>query len=293
MRPSDVVIVDWSAAARPRLGVDSIWIAHASVDHDDIDLVNLATRAAAEAWLGDRLTHLAALGRSVVCAVDFSLGYPVGYAAHLAGLIGVHHLPLDRALRAATAALICDGANNANNRFEVANAVNERSGAALFWGRPHRGATSSLRSLSPTTRRPPHLAPNPFARFRIAEVTSGQRLSTNWQLLGAGSVGSQVLTGLPVVERLRVALEAAVWPFDRHGAAAVTFAEVWPGLFATSTPPAGIVRDAWQVTTTARALAAFDAATWSTLWNPASVAALDVVERGVVLEDEGWMLGVR
>jgi hypothetical protein len=196
----------------------------------------------------------------------------------------------------ATTQRIVDSASNVNNRFEVANAINAATGIALFWGKPRGERFAGLDHLASTMELPGGLEANPLARYRRTETVSGERLSTNWQLLGAGSVGSQVLTGLPVLEHLvgsfDSTVEVSVWPFDGHRGQ-LTIAEVWPGRFARGHPPLGVVRDRWQVETTARTLIGLDDATWTAFLRPASISTLDPLGRRSVLEEEGWMLGVR
>jgi precorrin-8X/cobalt-precorrin-8 methylmutase len=288
----DVIIVDWSAAATPRRGKDSIWIAHANhrtavVEH----LVNLPTRTAARDWLVAVLDRLLGQGRRIMIGVDFSLGYPRGFAEILHRAVGEGAADLSAAtVRRVVSAHIVDHISNANNRFEVANAVNAASATAMFWGRPaHRTA---LTSLGTTLAVPEGLAPNPLERFRRTEVVSGQRLATNWQLLGVGSVGSQVLMGLPVIDALVRRFDAAVWPFDPHEDSAVVIAETWPGLFAVGQPD-GEVRDAWQVRSTAQRLAGFTEEEWQRSFSPPSLLSLSDEERAVVTREEGWMFGVR
>jgi len=288
----DVIIVDWSAAAVPRRGRDSIWIAHvhcrtAVVEH----LINVPTRAAARDWLVTALDDLISHGRRAMIGVDFSLGYPRGFAEILHRALGGGTADHSAAtVRRVVSAHIIDDVSNANNRFEVANAINAASATALFWGRPAR--RTELTSLGTTLAAPEGLAPNPLERFRRTEVVSGQRLATNWQLLGVGSVGSQVLMGLPVVDELVRSFGAAVWPFDPHEDSAVVIAETWPGLFAVGQPD-GEVRDAWQVRTTAQRLAGFTEEEWEHSFAPPSLLALSDDERAVVTCEEGWMFGVR
>jgi len=288
----DVIIVDWSAAAVPRRGKDSIWIAHANrrtavVEH----LVNVPTRTAAQVWLEAAIDRLLETGRRTMIGVDFSLGYPRGFAEILHRAVGEGAAGHSAAtVRRALSALIVDDASNANNRFEVANAINAASTTALFWGRPAQ--RTELTALSPTLALPEGLVPNPLERFRRTEVVSGQRLATNWQLLGVGSVGSQVLMGLPVVDALVRRFDAAVWPFDPLVDSAVVIAETWPGLFAVGQPD-GEVRDAWQVRSTAQRLAGFSEEEWELCFAPPSLLALSDEERAVVTCEEGWMFGVR
>ena len=84
---------------------------------------------------------------------------------------------------------------------------------------------------------------------------------TVWQLAGAGAVGAQSLTGLPVLERLRRAFPKtlAVWPFQPADTPVVV-AEVYPSMLsaevraAEAAEGAGACRDRVQVTLLASAL---------------------------------------
>ena len=201
-----IVVVDWSANSTPKLGVDSIWIA--DDDAGTVECRNLPTRSAA-------LDHLASVveagrRRQTLIGFDVSLGYPSGTADAL----GLSGSPWESTW-ALLAAMILDDAGNRNNRFEVAASLNERMGAppGPFWGRP---ASAPLDERLTATR-PPRGADAP-PTWRIVEErlrNEGRRPSSAWQLLGAGSVGSQMLVGIPVVERLRrLAPEhVEVWPF--------------------------------------------------------------------------------
>jgi precorrin-8X/cobalt-precorrin-8 methylmutase len=119
-----------------------------------------------------------------------------------------------------------------------------------------------------------------------------------WKLLGAGSVGGQVLTGIPVVRTLRDdprwRERAAVWPFETGlGAPAdarVVFAEVYPSLWAVS-PAAGEPKDAAQVRRVARFFAERDCAgNLATLF--AGDPGLNSEQRRRVETEEAWTLGV-
>lgn len=84
-----------------------------------------------------------------------------------------------------------------------------------------------------------HRAAHPGER-RIADKHA-KGAKTVWQLAYTGSVGSQVLLGLPALDRLRkspsIAGSVAVWPFD--GGLTVTdkpvvLAELYPSLLRTA-----------------------------------------------------------
>ena len=119
-------------------------------------------------------------------------------------------------------------------------------------------------------------------------------LGTAWQLLGAGSVGSQALVGIPVLERLRRELGAQVWPFTTGlvrptvDAGGVVMVEVWPTLHGVVAPP-DRVKDAVQVESLARSIADVDRFGRLGEWfEPELPTGL----RDSVESEEGWVLGV-
>jgi hypothetical protein len=211
-----VITVDWSAASTPTLGRDSIWVA---VTPDDV-VMNIATRHRAEQVI-ERLIHDRP-GQRVLVGVDASFGYPAGTAAAL-NLDG--RCPPWRAMWELLGDLIVDEADNRNNRFEVAATLNERMGVRRFWGAPPSAAGVWLTATKPPLDRE-------FRAVELAYRARGLRPASSWQLLGVGSVGSQSLTAIPVLLRLRRSAEerVRVWPFEPSSGAVdeVLFAEVWP-----------------------------------------------------------------
>lgn len=113
----------------------------------------------------------------------------------------------------------------------------------------------------------------------------------------AGSVGSQALTGIPVVEALRdhprLASVSQVWPFEtglsvhRGTGARIVHAEIWPGAVPLN-PTLHPVRDAAQVLTLARHLAGLDRAGTLARW---FAPRLETEQTGIVIREEGWILG--
>ncbi len=279
------VVVDWSANSTPKLGRDSIWIADGHPT-GAVTLTNLATRAAAEAFLVDLFESDSA--SSMLVGVDFSLGYPKGTAVAL----GSTGTPWS-AMWALLAASIVDDDRNANNRFAVAAALNLRltGCAAPFWGCPPAQVSSTLASTKPCP-------PSSLAEWRTVETqlrASGRRPFSSWQLLGAGAVGSQSLLGIPMIARLRERLgeRVHVWPFTTGFAVpalddgAVVVAEVWPSML--TIPIDGTVRDAAQVATTVGWLAEADCdGRLDALLSPALTSEVSAV----AVAEEGWVLGV-
>jgi molybdopterin molybdotransferase len=273
-----VLIVDWSARGSPsprRPSPDAVWIGHAG------ETCYFRTRAEALDWLTGFLAGERAAGRRALAGFDFPFGYPRGLAAALTGraeALAVWEL---------LAGLVTDAPDNANNRFEVAAALNARlPGTGPFWGRP---PTLDLAALPERGRDRSH--PYPERRLVEERVRSAQ---PTWKLYTTGSVGGQVLTGLPALWRLRQRLGAAVWPFDtglRAPDAPVVLAEVYPSLLAARIAEArrdGETKDAAQVRVAADAYAALDAAGGLA---PLFAPELAPDEGAVVAREEAWILG--
>ena len=292
---SAYVMVDWSAASTPKLGRDSIWIATASwrkagrghtLKRDD--LVNLPTRDAACGWLEARLAALAAKGR-VLAGFDFPFGYPRGTARRL-GLKGAAW----RALWSGLAGAIVDAPDNANNRFDVAEAWNRRlTGEAFpFWGNVREEVRAHLVRRGCRAHGPGDLA---LRRLADARVPGTHPV---WQLAGNGSVGSQALLGIPCVRRLRrspsLGKITAIWPFETGLAddaeKRVVLAEAYPSLVRAKRL-AHLPKDAGQVAAMVAFFAAADrAGTLPELF--AGDPDLAPAERAAIVAEEAWILGV-
>ena len=322
-----MIVVDWSASSVPAQGRDSIWVAHRRARASGPDrpaTANPATRAIAFDQVSSLLAGAARAGRTALVAVDFSLGYPAGFAACAAppdggtgdtraGVAQPGARPWQRTW-SLLSSLVEDGPGNANNRFLVADGINRRSGVRLFWGRPRTPRYEQLAALPPTDRVPAGLSANPCAPLRVTERLAGRGIKSNFQLFGGVTVGSQVLVGIPWLHRLLAQFRelAAVWPFETGftpdplgdtGRSPVragpprrprfVFAELWPSLFGpVAAGPSPPVRDEAQVVAAARACAGLDAAGWAAWFEPAAVRSLPAGRRAQVLDEEGWILGV-
>jgi len=266
-----VLMVDWSGGndRGPSPKKDAIWACLGRGGRTEAP-VYLRNRIVAEAWIGETIAAERAAGRRVLAGFDFPFGYPAGFAQVLTGSDD------PRALWRWLAARIED-APKANNRFDVAAEMNRACpGIGPFWGNGLRRDIADLprKGTARTFRWSPER--------RAAEREAGAKGAfTCWQLSGAGAVGSQVLMGLPVLERLAARFDAAVWPFEPLGAP-VALVEIWPSLLAgairTEERP-GEIRDAVQVRVLARAVSALTA---ERLGRMLSVDA----------PEEGWILGL-
>jgi precorrin-8X/cobalt-precorrin-8 methylmutase len=278
------IMVDWSAAAVPRRGRDSIWLCHLRAGR--VHLENPETRLAARERLAALLAAEIVAGRSVLAGFDFPFGYPEGFAARLGGdwrnvwrLLGEW---------------LVEAGDNANNRFDVAARLNQHvcGLAAPFWGCPPRHAGDFLGMRH--HRRHDGIG---LAEQRLADARA-KGPQPVWKLYGNGSAGSQALTGIPIVHWLRQRFDGAalVWPFEtglaapERRAGQIVFAEIYPSLV----PPrrrAGEVKDRAQVRSIARHFAALDAAgRLAALFS--GPPDLTPAERRRIERDESWILGV-
>ena len=267
-----VIVVDWSAANVPspaRPSADAIWMAVARGAACDVSYHR--SRAAAEMALVAVLDAEAASKRRVLAGFDFPFGYPSGFAGRLTGM------PRAQAVWNWLERHLITGPDNRSNRFELAAGINARfGGAGPFWGRP-----AGLHLPALPARKLVDYAALGLAERRAVEAAV-PRAQPVWKLYTTGSVGSQALTGLPMIARLARRVGCAGWPFDR-GVGALVLAEVYPSLLAqevAASAAGGEIKDAAQVRLLAQAL-------WALSTRGGLAALLDVPAQ----TEEGWILG--
>lgn len=268
-----LIAVDWSAASVPVKGENSIWISRRTKGHDSA-LLNFATRFDAEHYLAKQIQESQAKGTRLLMGFDFPFGYPEGFTAALGR---ADNEPAWRMIWRIFTDMVEDDARNLNNRFAVAAGLNERMGfvEGPFWGCPAKQAG-------------PHLSPyRPKQHFiaerRICEVPV-PKSQPGWKLAYVGSVGSQGLMGIPVLERLRQAHSVRVWPFEdipSQGSTQV-FTELYLSLWPVG-DYGGPCKDADQV----------QAMTDRWMSNqPQILRWMQADYPSVVYDEEGWVLGV-
>jgi len=307
-------MVDWSANSTPRTGRDSIWIAGGAWRRRALQVAspsNPATRHAAMAEIDRAVDAALGAGRRIVVGFDFPLSYPAGLTTAFPSVFGPG--PPWRAVWRTLAERIEDRADNTNNRWEVASALNRDTGCRLFWG-------------CPASRAGPYLAVNDrpvrglaergerLGSLRLAErraVGVGGAIQSPWKLAYAGSVGSQALLGIPHLEALRARYgdRLRVWPFEfprrpggavtgpgeaqdvlggRASGAVAVVTEIWPTAFAVDWARHP-VRDAAQVLRVLEACADADRRGRLGDWLLPTAGPAEQ-ER---IDEEGWILGVR
>lgn len=297
---SAYVIVDWSAAAKPTTGADSVWIGVVKRDvrfRLTYETFNPPTRLEAETKLAAILDDLKKRGERALVGFDFPLGFPRGFSQALA-LKGEQPW---RAVWDQLAKMVKDKTDNTNNRFGVGSELNRRltGGPFPFWGVPPK---DTLTTLQPKKTR--EHGPDDLPEFRHADVaaqpTKGGGAHSIWKLYYNGSVGGQAIMGIPAARRLRDARgdAARVWPFETGFKAlteadlegvSVVIAEVYPSLI-KAVQAAGEVKDAAQVRALAEHFAKLDeAGKLAALFGPSKGAPEDVVVDAET--QEGWILG--
>jgi hypothetical protein len=289
------VMVDWSAAAKPTTGADSIWIGVIKRDvrfRFAFESHNPATRREAEALIGAIIDDRTKQRERVLLGFDFALGFPRGLAAGLS-------LPGDAPWLAVwnqIDKMVTDKADNTNNRFGVASEINRRltGGPFPFWGCPPRDALTTLQPKRPR----PH-GPGDIPEFRHAEIAAKGAASV-WKLYYNGSVGGQTILGIPAARRLKLARgeRLKVWPFETGWKALterdldevdVVMTEIYPSLVKPA-PVAGEVKDLTQVRAIAEHFSRLDEqGRLGAAFGPDKATAPDVVIDAQ--HEEGWILG--
>ena len=277
-----ILAVDWSARAKPspaRPVKDAIFVGQW---HRGVALPPAyhRTRHAAMQAITATLNAALSAGERVFLGFDFAFGYPAGFAAELTGQADA------LAVWDWLEARMQDAPDNANNRFAVAAIANGAfPGLGPFWGRP-AGLNAPTLPAKGSLRHGHGLPDRRAVEHRLRGAQSAFKLFT------VGAVGSQSLTGLPHLARLRGRYQRAlsVWPQEtgwQLPTTPIVLAEIWPSLFPVD-HRSDAIPDARQVRATVSAIAAFDGAGHTAaLFGPPP--GLDDPDR--VAREEGWIFG--
>ena len=219
------IMVDWSGSNRRRAGkADCIWIAHGPATSAKPSTMSPPSRTDAEQLIRAKIASVATAnkGRVLLCA-DFGYGYPAGFASLLASSVS-DTLPPWRIVWQYLSDRVKDDLGpgqqptNRNNRFEVASTINAAVAGASsqgpFWCLFKAGSYACIPQKQPT--QPFVCTSRTIAPLRITDTRA--KSDTPFRLFGTGSVGSQVLTGIPRLHAIRFdpqfARCSAVWPFE-------------------------------------------------------------------------------
>jgi hypothetical protein len=305
------IMVDWSGGDRRRGGrQDCIWIAHGSSSAVSPDTVSPPSRTEAENLIRTQLQSIIGTktGRVLVCA-DFGYGYPAGFASLLPNSVSSKPVPwrivwqyLKTHIRDDLGTKPGRKPTNRSNRFEVASAINAAisspGSSGPFWCLFKPGSYTCV-----PQKRPPPLAcgTGSIGPLRITDTRA--KSDSPFRLFGTGSVGSQVLTGIPRLESIRFdppfAGWSAVWPFETGWAPTSGFwlapnlrilhAEIYPSVRA---PLNDTIKDRGQVRAMWHWARDLDANNLliKELGIPAGITS-GSHEDIVIRSEEGWILG--
>jgi hypothetical protein len=224
------IMVDWSGAARRRgRRSDCIWIAHGPTEADEPGTDSPFSRTEVIRLIRSMLLKETAAGNRVLVGFDFAYGYPMDYSAALQAATGTsdQELPWLTVWRHLSEAIKDDEGTtpggkptNLSNRFEVANQINallssDPESAGPFWSASPEAAYRYIPQKRP---------PQPFQTaqgylikpLRLTDLRA--KSGSPFRLFGTASVGSQSLTGIASLHKLRndpqLAGASAVWPFE-------------------------------------------------------------------------------
>ncbi|MEO0714994.1 MAG: hypothetical protein AAFY37_13910 [Pseudomonadota bacterium] len=293
------IMVDWSAAAKPATGANSIWIGVLAKDarlNLQFQAVNPDTRLKARAFLEEMIERLTKRGDKVLLGFDFSFGFPAGTADAL-GLTG--DAPPWAAMHAHLAGKVREKPDNSNARFALAAGMNYAmsKGPFPFWGAPARDQVSTLSGKKPDFG-PDALLPEYRACETWLRTAKLGQPKSCWQLAYTGSVGGQTILGIPHVHHLRANNDRMrIWPFETGfepleaealDGVDVIVAEIYPSIVKAKAEP-GEPLDKAQVREIARHYSELDGKrALAPLFGPPD--GLDTALIPKITAEEGWIL---
>lgn len=273
-----IIALDWSSRSKPSPKApvaDAIYSCLGRADSGIQAPQYHRTRQAAFDYLVGVIDSELDQGRQVILGADFAFGYPIGTAQKLC------HSSDPLALWDVLETRIKDAPNNGNNRFSVAAGLNDHfDGIGPFWGCPAQVTHASL----------PHKGNDRhghgMAEYRLCDSQTRSAQSV-WKLFTTGSVGSQTLLGLPMLNRLRArfAGRSTVWPFQEDVDAELIIVEIYPSLYdLDDVPNDGImaIKDARQVYRVVQEFLETDVL--------AHTLSADI--GSAQIRQEGWIMGV-
>ena len=294
------IIVDWSAAAKPVTGANSIWIGVRARDARlkfQFTSANPKTRLEARRLIAELAQKLISRGDKVLIGCDFAFGYPSGTAKAIG--LDCDNVQPWQAMYAHLASKVKERGDNSNARFALAAGLNYAmtKGPHPFWGTTRKDQVSTLSMKKGTFSAASSL---PEHRLSEAWIRSEFKASPKsvWQLMGAGAVGSQTLLGIAAVAHLRDEITGAqIWPFET-GFKSLTandlenttcvLAEVYPSTLKI-TSETGEVLDLTQVKMLSEHLESLDSAgKLASAFGPPNTLSSREIEQ--ITCEEGWIL---
>ena len=287
-------MVDWSAANSRTTGKDSIWVAEWMRDSKYIILTNYPTREEAYNYLTGIMDKASKNKNRLLIGFDFAFGYPAdAYDKFKCKDKNVKCKNWEY-LWTLISTRITDNHRNKNNRFEIANKLNLYfTGVGPFWRHPNPN-DNRFGNL-------PYYQPDGYddwlpSEFRLVEDLVGNQPRINpssvWELYNPGSVGSQVLMGIPTLQKLKERKkgeDCIFWPFQDLDKNKHVIAEIYPSIWDEEYRNIGLVKDAGQVKTVVQQLSCHDEkGDLKNLLNE----PYKHDKKDIITEKEGWILGL-
>jgi precorrin-8X/cobalt-precorrin-8 methylmutase len=309
------VMVDWSGGnGRKSQRENCIWIAHGSITDQQPTVLSPHSRT--EATTSVRRVVYDFVKRDngrVLVSFDFPYGYPSGFSTQPFLPPGGTLPPWQRVWAYLSQEIQDDITTpgkhlgvptNRSNRFAVANKINRQLSHATtlgpFWCPDKPDVYSHIPQSKPRQPFQP-LSGVPINEYRITDRAANSDFP--FRLFGQGSVGSQMLVGLPRLRQLRFDPQlsdlSAAWPFETGwatqdaiwdlGASRIIHAEIYPSVMKPlhdDILDRGQVRALWQW--------ARDQDRIGLLQNEFAVPPLltaSPADEVLVRTEEGWILG--
>jgi precorrin-8X/cobalt-precorrin-8 methylmutase len=308
------IMVDWSGGARRRGGrSDAIWIAHGSRTADTPLTDSPHSRTEAIELIEPVLETAIRAKQRVLLCFDFAYGYPVDFAPALQAATGTSDRDsawitvwqyLSKHLKDDEGTTPGGKPSNRSNRFEVADRINallspDAKNVGPFWCASEGAACQYVPQKRPPE---PFQTAQGYAVRGLRLTDKRARSGSPFRLFGTASVGSQSLTGIARLYRLRndakFAAVSGLWPFETGWAAKakwlaehvlIVHAEIYPSVrdpLPDEIKDRGQVRAMWQW---ARDLDR-DNLLWREFCRPIEVENGSKEDLAIQLT-EGWILG--
>ncbi|HTK03205.1 MAG TPA: hypothetical protein VL401_00355 [Alphaproteobacteria bacterium] len=300
------IAVDWSAKNVPspaKPSKDALWVGEKDTLNNTQKESYFRTRFECLKYLRELLIENIKSNKRTIIGFDLDFGFP-------AGLVNSLNLKTDKPkwlqLWEKLNQMVSDDEFNTNNRFEVANKLNELcieniANLGPLWGHPMNQKHSYLNpksSVYPFKTKTGDL----LRKLRWTEMRENKAQPV-WKLIGSASVGGQTIIGIPAIYKLRfdplIYKYSKIWPFETGfssvvnpiGEPSVLFVEIWPGILNDKLDSKIPIRDQAQVKATVDWMAELDGK--DELKNLLSIPKdLDVVAQKHCIEEEGWVLGM-